>query len=86
MVWSVSNHVTENPMNSRFAKALLTITAVTALAAPAAAQARHGADDPVGHVRHSPNEVHRSQAAERRHARSVARHARHGADDGPAHA
>jgi hypothetical protein len=34
-------------------KIVLTATAVAALAAPGMAQARQGADDPVGHVRHS---------------------------------
>lgn len=75
-------------MRSRSAKALLTITAVAAFALPAGAQARNGADDPVGHVRHSANEVHRSHHSARhhaRHARHAVQHARHGADDGPAH-
>jgi hypothetical protein len=44
-------------MNHRSKKTLLTITAIAALGVPGAltgaAQARQGADDPVGHVRHS---------------------------------
>ena len=50
MLFPASNHVTETPMNSRFAKALLTITAATAFAVPAVAQARHGADDGPAHA------------------------------------
>lgn len=72
-------------MRSRSTKALLTVTAVAAFALPAGAQARQGADDPAGHVRHGANEVHRSHHSARHHARHAAQHARHGADDGPAH-
>jgi hypothetical protein len=62
-------------MHSQFAKTLLAVTATAALALPAVAQARQGADDPAGHVRHSATEVHHHHA----------HHARHGADDGPGH-
>lgn len=72
-------------MSSRFTKVLLTITAVTVFGLPAAANAKQGADDPAGHVRHSANEVHRSHHKARHHARTAERHGRHGADDGPAH-
>lgn len=58
-------------MPSRLTKALLALSAVAAFAVPAAAQARHGSDDPASHVRH---QHHR-----------VAAHARHGADDSARH-
>ena len=48
-------------MHSRLAKTLLTASAVVALAAPAAAQAERGADNPVGHVRHG---VHHTSSQE----------------------
>jgi hypothetical protein len=44
-----------------------------AVAAPTVAFARHGADDPAGHVRHGNG------------ADDGARHARHGGDDGARH-
>jgi hypothetical protein len=84
-------------MQSRLAKTLLTASAVIALAAPAAAQAKHGADDPAGHVRHAVHHTSsKSSSATHRH-----RHGRHhsrvsddraaghtrggGTDDGPNH-
>jgi Ni/Co efflux regulator RcnB len=80
-------------------KIILTVTAIAALAAPGAAQARQGADDPVGHVRHSAGDdvrgAHHTSAAKHRHrgrhgrrgrgADDGANHVRHGADDGPNH-
>ena len=39
-------------MRNRLAKTLLAAATVTAIAMPAAAQARQGGDDPAGHVRH----------------------------------
>jgi hypothetical protein len=75
-------------MRYRTTKALLAITTITAFALPGVAQARHGADDPVGHVRHSSDARHHSHHARHhaRHSHHVARHhARHGADDGPNH-
>jgi hypothetical protein len=65
-------------MGSRSVKTLLAITATAVLAVPAIAQARQGADDPAGHVRHSATEV-------RHHHGNHADQARHGADDGPNH-
>jgi len=72
-------------------KTLLSITAIAALAMPGVAQARHGADDPAGHVRHATHHTrhhhHRHHHA-RHHARGAddaVRHARGGADDGPNH-
>ncbi|MCW3064460.1 MAG: hypothetical protein JWN32_1632 [Solirubrobacterales bacterium] len=65
-------------MRSRIIKPLLALGAVAALAVPAVVQARQGADDPAGHVRHGAGEVHH-----RHH--HAAHHGRHGADDGPNH-
>jgi hypothetical protein len=74
-------------MTARLAKTFLALTTVAALALPAGAQARHGADDPAGHVRHSSVERHHHH--KRHHSRSsrtaLRHHARHGADDGPNH-
>ncbi|MDQ6607480.1 MAG: hypothetical protein M3Z06_13150 [Actinomycetota bacterium] len=80
-------------MQSRYVKALISIAAVGAIAVPGIAQARHGSDDPVTHVR---QEHHRADHRLRRgsddlvrHARQggddLARHDRHGDDDGPNH-
>jgi hypothetical protein len=82
-------------------KITLTATAIAALAAPGLAQARQGADDPAGHVRHSGADDVRgahhakkaSQARSRAHHRrgrgadDAAGNARHGrgTDDGPNH-
>jgi hypothetical protein len=80
----------------------LAALAVTALlvAAPTAAFASHGADDPAGHQRHSASEARHGGDDARHHARHPARHhhheARHhhrpgghhrhgGHDDGPNH-
>jgi hypothetical protein len=64
-------------MRNRTIKALLSLTAIAAFAMPGVAQARHGADDPAGHVRHS------SHHAKHHAHHSTARHG--GADDGPNH-
>jgi len=72
-------------MTSRFAKTLVAATAVSALALPAGAQARHGADDAAGHVRHSAAEVHHHRHHARHHAHHTGSAVRHGADDGPNH-
>ena len=80
-------------MHTRLAKTLLATAAVTALAVPAGAQARHGADDPAGHVRHS---SHQSSAVQSKHRSRSRHHARRlddnsaqrrgrGTDDGPNH-
>jgi len=58
---------------NRLAKTLLTLTTVLALAIPAAAQAKNGADDPAGHVRHA---VHTTTKA-KTHTQTRHRH-RHG--------
>ena len=69
-------------MRNRLAKTLLAALTIAAVAAPAGAQAKHGADDPVGHVRHAVHHTATSKAK----ATSHHRHVRHGgADDGPNH-
>jgi len=75
-------------MRNRTAKTLLSITAIAALALPGVAQARHGADDPVGHVRHSSTtHHHRHGTHHKRHAHhsTTAVHVRGGGDDGANH-
>jgi Ni/Co efflux regulator RcnB len=80
-------------MNPRSKKTLLTIAAVAALAAPGVAQARHGADDPAGHARHSGGDdvrsssksTHKTRTRTRGRDHHSASHRRHGADDGPNH-
>jgi hypothetical protein len=69
-------------MRYRFTKALLALTAIGAFAVPGVAQARHGADDGVAHVRHARHHHVRHHA---RHTHHTAHHARHGADDGANH-
>lgn len=66
-------------MRTRTTKTLLSLGLVAALALPGVAQAKHGADDPVGHVRHASHERHHHGHHHARH------HARHGADDGANH-
>ena len=73
-------------MYHRFAKTLLAVCAIAAFAVPGAAQARHGADDPPGHVRHASHARHHGHHHARHHGRHLALgHARRGADDGPNH-
>lgn len=61
-------------MNPRSKKTLLTITAIAALAAPGVAQARHGADDPVGHVRNSGGDDVRSSSSSSSSTSSASTH------------
>jgi hypothetical protein len=73
-------------MRNRTAKTLLSLTTIIAFALPGVAQARHGADDPAGHVRHSSHARHHGTHHKRHahhHATATARHG--GADDGPNH-
>ena len=65
-------------MRNRTTKALLSLSLVAVFALPGVAQAKHGADDPVGHVRHASHARHHAH----HHAHH---HARHGADDGANH-
>jgi hypothetical protein len=69
-------------------KIVLSATAIAALAVPGVAQARHGADDPAGHVRHSGADdvrgAHHARSSTK--SRSRVRHGRgRGSDDGPGH-
>ncbi|MEA2385463.1 MAG: hypothetical protein QOH72_5434 [Solirubrobacteraceae bacterium] len=64
-------------MRNRIRQALVPLSLIAVFAVPGVAQARHGADDPAGHVRHASHARH--------HAHHHAHHARHGADDGPNH-
>ena len=82
-------------MRNRLTKTLLASLTVAAVALPAGAQARQGADDPAGHVRHAAHQTatsaHQSRERHRHHHsnRGVRRHGaddnrgvrRHGADD-----
>ena len=85
-------------MRNRIAKTLLAAATIAAVALPAGAQAKHGADDPAGHVRHAAHQTaHQSRHHHRHHHRRAddgRRHARGaddngvrrgGADDGPNH-
>jgi hypothetical protein len=62
-------------------KMLLSLTTIAVLAVPGVAQARHGADDPAGHVRHASHATHHA----RHHHHHARHHARGGADDGANH-
>lgn len=81
-------------MHSRPTKILLSIAAVTALALPAGASARHGADDAPGHVRHADHVrgkhhiKHSSRAGDDRRSSRAGDDRRgrgRGTDDGPNH-
>jgi hypothetical protein len=56
---------------------------VGSLALAGSAQARHGADDPVGHVRHGADDVQPHK--HKRHHHHHHHHHRHGADDPAGH-
>ena len=70
-------------MKNRLAKTLLATAAIGALAVPVGAQARQGADDPAGHVRHAAHQTTTSSASthqQRERTRHSRRHA-HRSDD-----
>ena len=72
-------------MTTRFAKTFAAAATIAALAIPAAAQASHGADDPVGHE-HQGQVVFTTPAAKQKvHKHKHKHHRRHrharGADD-----
>jgi hypothetical protein len=69
-------------MRTRTTKALLSLSLVAVFALPGVAQAKHGADDPAGHVRHASHARHHAHHHAHHHARH---HAHHGADDGANH-
>ena len=72
-------------MRNRLAKTLLATLTIAAVAVPAGAQAKNGADDPAGHVRHAVHHTATTKAKVHHH-RHGHHHARHGgADDGPNH-
>ena len=75
-------------MNSRHLKFVGSMVAAAVLAVPAVAAAKHGADDPPGHVRHSSHATSAKQSA--RHSSTTlddhgGRGGGHGSDDGPNH-
>jgi hypothetical protein len=74
-----------NPMRKRIPTFLIAAVALAAFGGTAGiATAKHGADDPAGHVRggHGADD----RAGHVRHSSRIrAKHARHGADDGPGH-
>jgi Ni/Co efflux regulator RcnB len=67
-------------------KILVSLAAAAVLAVPAAASAKHGADDPPGHVRHS-SHVSATKHSVRHHSRAADddRGRGRGNDDGPNH-
>ena len=68
-------------------KILVSLAAAAVLAVPAAASAKHGADDPPGHVRHS-SHVSATKHSVRHHSRAADDDRRgrgRGNDDGPNH-
>jgi Ni/Co efflux regulator RcnB len=74
-------------MRNRLTKTLLAAATIAAVALPAGAQARQGADDAAGHVRHAAHQTATSAHQSReRHRHRHHHHAnrgvrRHGADD-----
>jgi hypothetical protein len=63
-------------------KILLPLAALAAISLPAAAEARHGSDDPPQHI----TREHHRLGHHHRHGRDdIIRHGRHGRDDGPNH-
>jgi Ni/Co efflux regulator RcnB len=80
-------------MRNRLTKTILAAATIAAVALPAGAQAKQGADDPAGHVRHASHQTatsaHQSRHRHHHANRGVRRHGaddnrgvrRHGADD-----
>jgi len=66
-------------VHSRLTKTLVSLAAVGALSVPAVAQARHGFDDPAGHVRHE-HHASRHDAAQHRDRPDRDRNDRHDND------
>jgi hypothetical protein len=66
-------------MYSRLTKTLVSLAAVGALSVPAVAQARHGSDDPAGHVRQE-HQASRHHAAQHRDRPDRDRNDRHDND------
>jgi hypothetical protein len=79
-------------MRNRISKTLLAALTIMAVAVPAGAQAKHGADDPAGHVRHAAHQTASTGTAAAHRTRHRHRgghhHGRHHtrrSDDGPNH-
>jgi hypothetical protein len=73
-------------MRNRITKTLLATLTIAAVAIPAGAQAKNGADDPAGHVRHAVHHTTKAKTKAKSHHRHGHHHVRHGgADDGPNH-
>jgi hypothetical protein len=78
-------------MQSRLVTAAVTLAAIGAVSVPAIAQARHGSDDPAGHVRREhrhivTNDRHRDDRnRDRDRGDDHGRHDGRGSDDGPNH-
>jgi len=66
-------------VHSRLTKTLVSLAAVGALSVPAVAQARHGSDDPAGHVRQE-HHAGRHDAAQHRDRPDRDRNDRHDND------
>ena len=65
-------------MKNRLAKTLLATAAIAALAVPVGAQARQGADDPAGHVRHAAHHTTTMSATASKHRTQTRDRHRHG--------
>jgi hypothetical protein len=76
-------------MHSGRSKILVSITAAAILAVPAGASAKHGADDPPGHVRHGQHvtgaKKHSVKHSSRTRGDDRGRGRGRGSDDGPNH-
>jgi Spy/CpxP family protein refolding chaperone len=78
-------------MRNRITKTLLAAATIAAVALPAGAQAKQGADDPAGHVRQAAHQTrhhhrhHHANRGVRRHGADDNGVRRGGADDGPNH-
>jgi Ni/Co efflux regulator RcnB len=78
-------------MRNRITKTVLAAATIAAVALPAGAQAKNGADDPAGHVRHAAHQTrhhhrhHHANRGVRRHGADDNGVRRGGADDGPNH-
>jgi len=63
---------------TRLAKTLLAVAAAALLALPAGAQAKHGADDPAGHVRQAAHQTAASTSSAAAHKSRHRHRGRHG--------
>jgi Ni/Co efflux regulator RcnB len=65
-------------MKNRLAKTLLATAAIAAFAVPVGAQARQGADDPAGHVRHAAHQTSTTASSAVKHRTQTRDRHRHG--------